>query len=345
MEELTMNPKYHKPRLAFYGCGQYGMEALRIAVKKGWPIVAAWNRAGPKVGQDVGRVAGLGRDLGVIIEDADKADFRKSGADVAINAVHDRLSVNLPAYKKMLNAGINVVCHGAEAYFPWGADMALANEIDALAKKNNASFTGSGIWDHSRIWAGLLVVGPFSDIKSFFHKSVTNAESANVTMLMQIGVSLSKQEYIDKFSNTLGPIGGLYKLIPHHVLYKMGYEIESVTERREPVLEDKPVYCKLLDKTLPPGTALGTRIIATVVTKCGVTAETHIELRIMPEGESEHMLWEVNGTPASKVRVDRTQSVNTSAACLVHRAPDILAAPPGVVLLSEMGPLKPHLFL
>jgi 4-hydroxy-tetrahydrodipicolinate reductase len=49
--------------------------------------------------------------------------------------------------------------------------------------------------------------------------------------------------------------------------------------------------------------------------------------------------------PASKVRIDRTASVHTSAACLVHRAPDIMAAPPGVVLVSEMGPLKPHLFL
>jgi 2,4-diaminopentanoate dehydrogenase len=54
-----------KPRIAIYGTGQYGLEAARIALKKGWPIVAAFNRAGPKVGQDLGRLAGLDRDLGV----------------------------------------------------------------------------------------------------------------------------------------------------------------------------------------------------------------------------------------------------------------------------------------
>ena len=56
------------PRIAIYGVGQYGSLITRMATAKGWPVVAAFNRAGPKVGQDLGRVAGLGRDLGVIIQ-------------------------------------------------------------------------------------------------------------------------------------------------------------------------------------------------------------------------------------------------------------------------------------
>jgi hypothetical protein len=43
-----------KPRIAIYGVGQYGSLAARFAVQKGWPIVAAFNRAGSKVGQDWG---------------------------------------------------------------------------------------------------------------------------------------------------------------------------------------------------------------------------------------------------------------------------------------------------
>ena len=58
------------PRIAIYGVGQYGSLIARLAIAKGWPVVAAFNRAGPKVGQDLGRVAGLGRDLGVIIQDS-----------------------------------------------------------------------------------------------------------------------------------------------------------------------------------------------------------------------------------------------------------------------------------
>jgi 2,4-diaminopentanoate dehydrogenase len=332
-----------KPRIVIYGTGQYGLEAARIVVGKGWPIVAAFNRAGGKVGQDLGRLAGLSRDLGVVVQDCETANHKNLGADVAIFAMTDRLKTNLPSYQKIMDGGVNVICHGAEAYFPYGADPDLADQIDAIAKRNKVSFTGTGIWDHSRIWAGILAAGPCTQIKSFFQKSMTDAQGANLASMKVCGVSMTQQEYADKMSNTLGVIGGIYKLIPHHVLHALGYHITQVTERREPVLSDQPVYCHLLDRTLEPGISLGTRIIAEVQTQEGVSATTHIELRILPEGEVEHMVWTIDGMPPSKVRVDRTHPVHTSAACLVNRVPDVMAAPPGIRLVSQLGPLMPRL--
>ena len=327
------------PRIGFYGIGQYGQQAVRIAASYGWPIVAAWNRAGDKIGQDLGRVSGLATDLGVPIEDGETADFAGTGADVAIVAVTDRLASNLPLYQKLLSAGINVICHGAEAYFPFGADAHLAAQIDALAKANGVSFTGAGIWDHSRIWAGILAAGPATRIASFFHKSITDAEAANIQLMRVCGVGMTQDEFARHMGGQLGPIGGLYKLIPHHVLHALGYDVTEVVERREPVLSETPTYCRLLDETLESGRVIGTRIVATVKTREGVTAETHIELRILPEGECEHMVWEIDGMPATKVRVDRTHAVHTSAACLINRAPDVIAALPGIRVISELGVL------
>jgi len=327
------------PHIALFGPGQYGLEAVRIAVARGWPIVAAYNRAGDKVGQDLGRLAGLDRDLGVRVEDWETADFASSGADIAIVAVTDRLDQNWPIYQRLLDAGLNVVCHGAEAYFPYGSRPDFAERIDALARKKGVSFTGTGIWDYSRIWAGILAAGPASRIDSLFHKSVTDAQSANVTLMKVCGVSLSQ----DEFANANpAAIGGMYRTIPHHVLHALGYTVIDVRERREPVLSDTPTYCRLLDRTLDPGTVIGTRIIAEVDTREGVSAQTHIELRILPEGEVEHMVWQIDGRPATKVRVDRTDSVHSSAVCLVNRAPDVIAAAPGIRLVSELGVMRAH---
>ena len=50
-----------KPKVAIYGAGQYGLEAMRIMHQKGWEIVAAYNRAGEKVGRDAGELAGIER--------------------------------------------------------------------------------------------------------------------------------------------------------------------------------------------------------------------------------------------------------------------------------------------
>ncbi|MET0545060.1 MAG: hypothetical protein ABWZ40_02010 [Caulobacterales bacterium] len=335
----------NKPKLAFCGVGQYGLEAVRIAAAKGWPIVGAVNRAGDKIGKDLGRLAGLDRDLGVIVQDIETADYKSFGADVGIVAIFDRLAGNLPVYERLMNAGINVVCHGAEAYFPWGSDTKTGAYIDDLAKRNGVSFMGTGIWDYSRIWAGILAAGPQTRIDTFFHRSITDAEAANLTMMKVCGVGMTQDEYAEKMSRIEGIIGNLYKTIPHQVLWALGYDITRCEERREPVLSDEPTYCRLLDETLAPGISLGTRIIAEVETKQGVTAAAHIELRILPKGENEHMVWTINGMPGAKVRVDRQHAVHSSAACLIHRAPDIIAAAPGIQVLSKLGVLSPHLGL
>lgn len=108
-----------RPRVAIYGAGQYGLEALRIMHGKGWEIVSAYNRAGPKVGRDLGELAGIDR-LGIPVQDCEEADYSASGANIAIHRVADRLDYNWLGHQRLLSAGINVICHGGESNFPWG---------------------------------------------------------------------------------------------------------------------------------------------------------------------------------------------------------------------------------
>jgi 4-hydroxy-tetrahydrodipicolinate reductase len=94
---------------------------------------------------------------------------------------------------------------------------------------------------------------------------------------------------------------------------------------------------------MEPGTSLGMRIMASVETAEGPTARANIELRVLAEGEFENMMWLIEGMPPSKIRVDRADGVHASAACMVNRIPDVIAAPPGIRLISQLGPLRPSL--
>ncbi|KQR76948.1 hypothetical protein ASG35_11725 [Burkholderia sp. Leaf177] len=111
-------------------------------------------------------------------------------------------------------------------------------------------------------------------------------------------------------------------------MHAFGFTITNVVERCEPVLSDQPVWCRILNRLLDPGTSLGLRIVASVETAAGPTASAHIELRILAEGEAEHLMWAVDGRPSSNIRVDRADGVHTSAACMVNRIPEVIAAPP-----------------
>mgnify|MGYP007019891519 CR=1 FL=1 len=63
------------PRSVLYGVGRYGQEFTRLAVRRGWPIVAAVNRAGAEVGRDFGEVCGLDLPLGLRVADCDGFDY------------------------------------------------------------------------------------------------------------------------------------------------------------------------------------------------------------------------------------------------------------------------------
>jgi 4-hydroxy-tetrahydrodipicolinate reductase len=335
-----MSTLRRKPRLVIYGIGQYGGFVTRFAVEKGWTIVAAYNRAGPKVGQDLGHAAGLGRDLGVKIQDADTASYAGLDADIGIVATTNILRMNLPAYTRLMNAGLNVICHGAQAYYPYGNDAEAAAEIDTLAKKNRVSFMGGGIWDMSRLWSGLLILGPCTEIKAVHHRSITNAveQLINAEQAKQVGIGMTSAEY-EASGLRNSPVAKMYRTIPEHVLAASGYTIAAKREFLEPVYFDVPVEAKFLG-TVPAGICTGSRIIAEVDTVEGATARAEIELRLFKPGEVEYMFWEVDGKPRTRVRVERDDSAHATASNLFNRIRDVIAAPPGIVLASQLGPMR-----
>jgi len=321
--------------------GQYGQYIVRLATQKGWPIVAAYNRAGEKVGQDIGRLAGLDRDLGVIVQDCEQASYEGLNADIGVVTMTDRIAENFPAYRRLMKAGLNVICHGGEAIFPEATDPALAHEIDTIAKANNVTFTGTGIWDMSRVWAGLLATGPCTEIKSLFHRSVTNTEGFSKAILLGTGTGMTIDEFEEKIAGAQGSMGGLYEIVPKLVLSALGYTVTRSSERREPVILDKPFYCKTLERELAAGLCAGWRGVVEAETAEGVTATAHMEARVLfRDGEVEHMMWAVDGMPRSRVTIEREDSSHMTIASLFNRIRDVIAAPPGIQLVTQFGPMK-----
>lgn len=328
-----------KPQVAIYGAGQYALESVRIMHRKGWDIVAAYNRAGEKVGRDIGELAGI-EPLGVLVEDSEEANYGSSGANIAIHSVADRLDYNWPGHQRLLGAGINVICHGGESNFPWGSRPELAGRLDELAKAHGVTFTGTGIWDYSRIWSGLLAAGSASELTGLVHRTLTNGEAAGLELLKVCGGTLTLEEFSELNE---GLLAGIYKTVPHQVLWALGFEVTDVSEEREPILDSEPVFSNALGANIEPGICLGTRITTRVRTREGVNATSINELRVLKPGEKEHMVWEVQGRPETVIRVDRTDSMHSSAACMVNRVPDVLNAEPGIQVISQLGPIRPQL--
>ena len=326
------------PRIVIYGVGQYGCFITRLALQRGWVIEAALNRAGEKVGQDLGQLAGLDKAIGVVVQDCDTFDYSSLNADIGIVTVSNSLKINFAAHERLLNAGLNVLCHGAESYYPYGCEPEIAAKIDALAKANGVTFTGGGIWDMSRIWSGILLMGPCTDIRSLFHSSITNVhgQAATNERALEVGIGLTTQAFYEKGLNNT-PLANSYKTIPEHVLAAVGYSISDTRVFIEPVTFDEPIRNPWTEQMMPAGICVGTRIVGEIDTLEGVTARVEVELRVFRDGEVEHAFWSVDGVPRNELINNRKDSAHTTAGCLFNRIPDVLAADPGIVLISQMG--------
>jgi 2,4-diaminopentanoate dehydrogenase len=331
-----------RPRIVIYGIGQYGAMIARLAADRGWPIVAAFNRAGPKIGQDLGRVAGLERDLGVIIQDSAAGDYASLDADIGVVTHRDLLSANMQAYRRLMNAGLNIACHGVQSYLPQSNDREAADEIEALAQRNKVTFTGCGIWDMSRIWSGILTAGPCTDLTSIHISSLTDpqGQANSLAQIKQYCISDTVETFyakgIDKNQAALAK-----KTIPEMVLRALGYTVIESSATIEPVVYDVPVQTKYVaEGYFEAGLCMGVRFLTKTTTAEGVTGTGMIEQRMFLPGDVEHMYWEVEGTPRTRTRVERLDSAHATAGNLFNRIPDIIAARPGIVPVYELGPLK-----
>lgn len=330
-----------KPRIVICGTGFYGGLVARIALDVGYEIVGAYNRAGDKIGRDLGEVIGLDRAIGVTVQDIATADLSGTGAHVGICCQSNDLRRDMPTYRKLIEAGIDVISLAMEAYYPIGSDPEAAAEIDALARRHGVTFTGSGIHDMTRIWSGIIAAGQCTDITHIHHESLTDgvAQAASPTHLIRdFAMSRPVEEYWAKGfdKHRLWPT---YTYTIQHILTVLGYTVIEANTRIEPVVWDRDLDCPFLDMVVPAGRVLGTRTIGTLKTKEGVTAEVRTEGRLCAAGEEDFTLWRIEGKPRVEMRMKRLDPDYTNAASLVNRIKDVIAAPPGIVPVSAYGPM------
>jgi len=331
------------PRIIINGVGNVGRRIIRFCDAKGWPIVAAYNRAGPKVGKDIGELAGLGKSLGVVVRDASEQDRSIVPADIVLNTIGDLLDGMLPVYERFLKAKINILCHGTQSYNPFFENAEVAAKIDVLAKENGVTFCGTGIWDTTRIWAPIVAAGTCLSIESIVHTAHAEiGRQGGQFERLCAGVGLSVDEYMSSFINQKTPFT-LNRYVHGPVvmvLQKLGCTIDHVRKYDEPIVFDVPVYSPHSKREFAAGVVVGTRNNVEVSTREGIFGNAAMEYRLFKEGDAEVLRWDINGVPGLTINVERKDTANLSASALFNRIPDVIAARPGIVEITRLGPLR-----
>jgi 4-hydroxy-tetrahydrodipicolinate reductase len=322
-----------------YGVGAMNSVATRMMMEKGVDIVGALARSPEKVGRDLGDVAGLGFQTGVLVEDDPDRVLSTREADIAVIAVASYMSDMYEHMYRCAEHGVNAVTLSEEALYPWNTSPAQTAELDRLARENGVTLTGTGHQDTYWVNMVLMLLGTCHRIEQVTGRASWNVDDFGPEVVKDQQVDKTPAEFDDWLAHADRPPSFGRNTLGAFVA-DLGLSANEVTTTTRPEITDQPLECKTLGITVQPGRVSGFTDVDTVKTDQGITLTFEMTGRLYAPDESDINDWTVEGEPPLRLINPAVPTGVTTVTQLVNRIPDVINAPPGFITMEQLPKLR-----
>lgn len=330
-----------------YGCGKMSEYTTTYAKECGMELVGAVDISEKVVGTNF---------YGVTVTHANDFEqlLKEVNPDIVVVETMSLLSDVEDALVTCAKNGVNAITTCEEAFYPEVSNPVLTRKIDALAKQNNCTITGSGYQD--AFWGNLVttIAGATHGITKIKGSSSYNVEDYGIALAVAHGAGLTPEEFeqkvasADKISeeerNELINTGKytpsyMWNVVPW-IADKMKLHLKSMTQKCIPLMHNEDIHSNTLQMIVPKGNATGMSAVVTGITEEGITIEAECIGKVYAEGEVDTNDWTIIGEPETRFVVTEPDTVKLTCATIVNRIPDVLKSEAGFVPTSRMGELK-----
>ena len=325
-----------KVKVVLYGVGAVGsLIAKSLLEKEGVKIVGVVDVAKDKVGKDLGEVLGLNRKIGVTISSDVNAVFSKTKPDIAIHATSSYLRDTYPQIVSIIKHGVNVISTCEELSCPYYSEPKIAEELDKLAKKHDATVLGTGI--NPGFLMDTLVItltAACQKIEKIEAVRVMDAATRRLPFQKKIGAGLTIEEFKQKIEK--GEITGHVGLEQSIAMIAaaLAWELDEIkVDPVEPVIAKEPVKSEFIK--VDAGKVAGLRQMARGVMKGKELIVLDFQAYIGAEEEYDAITITCVPTIRQKIQPCVHGDAGT-VAMIINSIPKVLKAPAGLLTMKDL---------
>lgn len=324
--------------VVIYGVGSVGKLVTRILTKrKGVKIVGAIAKS-RGVGEDLGKIAGLGKKLGIIVVNKPERLFSEVNADVCLHATD---SFTEKVYEQVvfpLKYKVNVITAAEEMAQPYLKNPYLAAKIDKIAKVNMVSIVGTGRAPGFATDAFLIYLSSIcSEVRSIKSERTSSLREYSLTspetfgrMKEAFGVGKTPEEFKVMVSqgSIVGHVGGEESI--SKIALALGWKLDDISHEIEPLVNDgMTVGSKVISKGI-----MGENEVLREECKISLHESIHEEM-------STKAHFEIDGVPSIKITWE-PYGVGpiATASLMVNEIPAIIKAEPGLIMTEQLPVTK-----
>lgn len=324
-----------KIKIAQFGLGPIGIETLKLAASKPWADIVGGIDIDPeKAGKPLAEISGDASLRGAKAYRSLEELIAKGKPQVIFHTAVSKVKDALPQIEPMVRQGISVVSSCEELLFPQLREPELAVKLDKACKDGNAHVLGTGVNPGFVMDViPVCLTGVCRNVKAVHIQRVVNASTRRGPLQKKIGSGLAPAEFERRFSQGQAGHAGL-KESAALIAHCLGWKLSELTETGKAMVASHDIRTRFVEAK--KGQCCGLHQTATG--KVNGEVRLTLDLKMYLDAPNPYDACQIDGEPALNLMLNGGVAGDIATiASLVNAAPRVLKAPPGLLLMTDIG--------
>jgi 4-hydroxy-tetrahydrodipicolinate reductase len=303
-----------------------------VAERANLNLVGAVDIDPGKVGVDVGEVAGLGKPLGLPVQDKLAKILAQHSVDCALHCTNSYFDLFKSQVLEILDAGLDIVSTSEELSFPWLAHLKDAQEVDAAALKAGKTVLATGVNPGFLMDSlPLNLTAICQQVDRIEIRRAQNASKRRGPFQAKIGSGLTVDEFQAKMAaGRMGHVG-----LPEStgmIFDTLGKTLVRFENTVEPVVAEQRIQTPYFD--VKPGFVRGLKQVARGYSEEGEFL-TLTFIAALEHDEDQDTIT-ISGRPNLVVTLQGTNGDIATVAIAVNAVKRVVEASPGLLTMRDL---------